>query len=286
MIETQTYMKVLPQSTLEKYEFLETGSAAQIASVINPGAFEDIVKVLDGFVLTSQLLLTKGGSRGPIPRLIDDAFEGLGWQEARVDLYKRAFLFPGQNASTVETDPLGVRANEFLISETYQQGYSVDNVKDRLALDIEWNPKDGNLDRDFAAYRAWHEEGLVDAAFLITRMQEDTKRIARDAWAGFVDRYPQYGQKTQPVDYGTTTTANFEKARERVLRGDLGTCPILVIGIGERTWDGVPWDGRKVQYFRDDGNMYLVDSFGDDLASVRWGLVSLRGEGANPQGGD
>lgn len=286
MIETQTYMRALPQSTLEKYEFLETGSAAQIASVINPGAFEDIVKVLDSFVLSSQLLLTKGGSRGPIPRLIDDAFESLGWQEARVDLYKRAFLFPGQNAPTVEADPLGARANEFLISETYQQGYSVDNVKERLALDVEWNPKDGNLDRDFAAYRAWHEEGLIDAAFLITRMQEDTKRIARNAWDDFIDRHPQYEEKTQPVDYGTTTTANFEKARERVLRGDLGTCPILVIGIGEKTWDGVPWDGRKVQYFRDDGNMYLVDSFAEETTSLRWELVSLRSEGMNSQDGD
>lgn len=275
MIETQTYQRVFPASILSKYEFLETGSAAQIASVVDAEAFRDIVDVLADFSLSSRLLLTKGGSRGAIPRLIDGAFERRGWIEARVDLYKRAFLFPGQNAPTVEGDPLGKRAADHLISETYQQGYSVDNVKERLAVDVEWNPKDGNLDRDFAAYRAWHDEGLIDAAFLITRVQEDTKRIARSAWNEFIDSHPEYREKAQPVDYGTTTTANFEKARERVLRGDLGTCPILVIGIGEKTWDRAPWDGKAVKYFKDEGVMYLVDSFSSEREPRRYETIAL-----------
>lgn len=275
MIATYSYKTILPQSVLEKYEFLETGSAARIAYAVNPKAFEDMVDVLDKFVLTSRLLLSKGGSRGPIPRLIDGAFEERGWMEARVDLYKRAFLFPGQNSSTVEDDPLGPRAENYLISETYQKGYSVDNVKDRLAVDVEWNPKDGNLDRDFSAYRAWHEEGLIDASFLITRMQEDTKRLAKREWSEFIATHTAFRSKAQPVDYGTSTTANFEKARERVLRGDLGTCPILVVGIGEKTWDGIPWDGRKVQYFKDDGNMCLVDCFVEDAEPFRYEIVSL-----------
>lgn len=275
MIETKTYLHTLPESILRKYEFLETGSAAQIASIVNPNAFRDILDVLDGFVLTSQLLLTKGGNRGPIPRLIDGAFEQRGWAEARVDLFKRAFLFPSQNAATVENDPLGSRADKFLISQTYQKGYAVDNVKERIAVDVEWNPKDGNLDRDFAAYRAWHEEGLIDAAFLITRIQEDTKHIARNAWSEFIDSHPQFEKEKQPVGYGTTTTANYEKARERVLRGDLGTCPILVVGIGEKTWDGKPWDGKKVQYFKEEGNMYLVDSFEAGAEPLRYEAIFL-----------
>ena len=275
MIETHTYIDSLPPSVLEKYEFLETGSAARIALATNPQAFQDIVDVLESFILTSQLLLTKGGSRGPIPRLIDGAFESRGWVEARVDLFKRAYLFPGQNALTVEGDPMGPRANRHLISETYQQGYSVDNVRDRIALDVEWNPKDGNLDRDFSAYRAWHQEGLIDAAFLITRMQDDTKRLARAAWEEFARVDLRAAGESQPVDYGTTTTANFEKARERVLRGDLGTCPILVIGIGEKTWDGVPWDGKKVQYLKDRGQMFLVDSFDRSPAPTLYGTVEL-----------
>lgn len=275
MIATDTYQSVLPPSVLEKYTFLETGSAARIAQAVSSDAFSDVVEVLESFVLTSQLLLTKGGSRGPIPRLIDGAFEDRGWIEARVDLYKRAFLFPGQHADTVEGDPLGAEANQHLISQTYQKGYSVDNVKDRLAVDVEWNPKDGNLDRDFAAYRAWHEEGLIDAAVLITRVQEETKRITREIWQTYTADHPEVAGTAQLVDYGTSTTANFEKARERVLRGDLGTCPILVVGIGEATWNGVPWDGRMVKYFREEGEMRLVDAFAYTAEPNVYGVVRL-----------
>ena len=273
MIETFTYRDVLPKGLLSRYTFMETGSAAKIADAVCGEAFAEVVGVLERFTLTSQLLLTKGGSRGPIPRIIDDAFEAKGWMEARVDLYKRAYLFPGQNAPTVKDDPLGERANEALISETYQQGYSVDNVKGRLALDVEWNPKDGNLDRDFSAYRAWHEEGLIDVAVLVTRMHRETSKITDDAWSEFITRHPEHAKRTQTVNYRTTTTANYEKARERVLRGDLGTCPILVVGIGEATWDGVPWDGRMVKYSSDDGQMYLVDAFAEDASPVAYAYI-------------
>lgn len=46
---------------------------------------------------------------------------------------------------------------------TESESYLIDNVKDRVALDIEWHAKDGNLDRDLAAYRAFYDTGLIDA---------------------------------------------------------------------------------------------------------------------------
>lgn len=248
MVETNTYNEVFPANILDKYTFMETGSASKIAEAVCPLELNDIIEVLNDFVLSSRLLLTKGGNRGPIPIILDGAFSDRGWIEARIDLYKRAFIFQGQNAPTVAEDPLGENANNHLVSETYQQGYSVDNVKGRIALDVEWNPKDGNLDRDFSAYRAWHNEGLIDLAILITRMHEETRVIADEAWAEFIEIEPDFASEKQTVDYRTTTTANFEKARERILRGDLGTCPILVIGIGKKTWDGLPWDGLAVKY--------------------------------------
>lgn len=274
MIETETYKDILPFKVLEKYAFMETGSAAKIAESVCPEEAKEIIEVLSNFVLTSRLLLTKGGSRGPIPRLIDGAFERRGWIEARVDLYKRAFMFPGHNASTVKDDPLGETANAHLVSETYQQGYSVDNVKRRVALDVEWNPKDGNLDRDFSAYRAWHEEGLIDVAVLITRMHEDTRTITDEAWRQFISSNPSLAANKQTVDYRTSTTANFEKAKERVLRGDLGTCPILVVGIGRSTWDGVPWDGKSVMYDKTLGKLMLHDVFMPSAIDVEYdGLI-------------
>ena len=261
MIETATYKDVFPQDILDRYTFMETGSAAKIAASVCPSETGDIIDVLRNFVLSSRLLLTKGGNRGPIPILIDGAFERRGWIEARVDLYKRAFMFPGQNAQTVKDNPLGEVANEHLVSETYQQGYSVDNVKGRVALDVEWNPKDGNLDRDFSAYRAWHNEGLIDVAVLITRIHEETRIITDNAWDQFISANPEFAGSKQTVEYRTTTTANFEKAKERVLRGDLGTCPILVVGIGKKTWDGKPWDGMAIKYDKNLGKLAVVNAF-------------------------
>lgn len=274
MIETFTYRDAFPAEILDRYTFMETGSATAIAKSVCSQEYLDIEDVLSKFFLTSQLLLTKGGSRGPIPRIIDGAFSSKGWIEARVDLYKRAFLFPGQNMSPAIDDPLGEYANRHVISEVYQQGYSVDNVKGRVALDVEWNPKDGNLDRDFSAYRAWHEEGLIDLCVLITRMHEDTKELADALWNNFIATNPQYKQEKQTVEYRTSTTANFEKARERVLRGDLGTCPILVVGIGKATWDGAPWDGRSVKYDKDDKKLYLEHTFDENLSKTPF-LLSI-----------
>ena len=64
MIETFTYRDVLPTGLLNRYTFMETGSAAKIADAVCSDAFAEVIGVLERFTLTSQLLLTKGGSRG------------------------------------------------------------------------------------------------------------------------------------------------------------------------------------------------------------------------------
>lgn len=238
-----TYEEVLPPTILSRYGIMETGSAAKIIAAICPDELADIIEVLDGFSLTSQLLLSPGGNRGPVPTILDSRFASHGWIEARVDTETKIYLFPGHNAHiSAEENPADYEDN--LTSRFYQRGYSVDNFKGRIALDVEWNPKDGNLDRDFAAYRAWFDTGVIAAAVLVVRMQDATKNLAKTVWDRYVIDHPEHGSKKQLVTYSTTTTANFEKARQRILRGDLGTCPVLVFGVSERTWDGQPWDGR------------------------------------------
>ena len=54
------------------------------------------------------------------------------------------------------------------MSEVASPSYRIDNVKGRVALDVEWHAKDGNLDRDIAAYRALYEAGVVDGAVMVT----------------------------------------------------------------------------------------------------------------------
>jgi hypothetical protein len=256
MQETYTYEEVLPQSVLSRYDIMEIGSAARIIQAVCPEEFNDIVEVLESFQLTAQLLLTPGGSRGPVPRIIDGMLQNRGWFEARVDLEKITYFFIGHDASvSAESNPAQYSDNRR--SRTYQRGYAIDNVKGRIAADVEWNPKDGNLDRDFAAYRAWYDEGIIVAAVLFTRIQESTKELTRSIWREYVDRNPELADMKQPVDYSTSTTANFEKAVQRIIRGDLGTCPILMFGIGKKAWDSVPWDGKVLVWNKNSRTLEL-----------------------------
>lgn len=255
MQETMTYQEVLPESILSKYEIMETGSAAKIIEAVCPSELAEIIAVLNEFELTADLLLSPGGNKGPVPTLIDGALHKLGWIEARVDLEKKVYFFQGHNTSlTAEDNDMP----ENLVSRIYQRGYAIDNVKGRLAADIEWNPKDGNLDRDFAAYRAWFDEGIIVAAILITRLHDSTKDLTRGIWADYIESHPEHADKKQPVDYRTTTTANYEKAVQRILRGDLGTCPILMFGIGEKAWNKIPWTGNALRWNKDTRELECV----------------------------
>lgn len=260
MIETFTYKEVISEDILQKYSFFETRSATKIAQALCPAEFEEIIDVLRRFELTPELLLSPGGNRGSVPTLIDGAFDEMGWQEARVDIARQAFYFPGHNSSLSASDDPSAY-DDYLISSTYQNGYSIDNVKGRVALDVEWNPKDGNLDRDFSAYRSWYEEGLIDVSFLITRVQSETKALAKELWDAYIALHPECSGHKQLVDYGTTTTSNYEKGAQRIIRGDLGSCPILMIGIGRDAWNKEPWRGTVLRWDKGSEAYATCDAF-------------------------
>jgi len=109
-------------------------------------------------------------------------------------------------------------------------------------LDVEWNAKDGNLDRDLSAYRAWHEAGVISAAVLITQDRLALKELANRIWASYQETLP-IGQRNPrlPVDLSTSTTTNLAKAALRVRRGVMGTCPLLVGAATQATWNGQPY---------------------------------------------
>src|SRR5690606_34730418 len=60
------------------------------------------------------------------------------------------------------------------------EGYKADWVKNRIAGDLEWNAKDGNLDRNFASYRSLYDSGFIDGAILVTRTQDDLRQLERE----------------------------------------------------------------------------------------------------------
>lgn len=214
---SESYVQFVPEQILRRYDWSETRNAAGILYATNREQFEQVMEVLDGFRLDEvRDIVQAGGNESAGPILLNTAFRERGWREGDYNqtLTSRLRLMP--YAAAGETEPL---EEETVVSSP---SYLVDNLRGRVALDVEWHAKDGNLDRDFAAYRALYEAGIIDVAVMVTTKREDLR-----AWALRLD--------PASTKWATSTTTNLTKAVPRLTRGDGGGCPILVAAICGRT---------------------------------------------------
>ncbi len=216
---TDSHLWHVPDHLRARYSWLEVRNAAAVLSASNPQGFADILTVLDAFELEASDLTTPGGNRGSIAIRLDGAFADLGWVPVRINT---EFTLTGV-----------VKAGRFhgqqvIESSVSSVGFEVDNFNGRVAVDVEWRAKDGNLDRDFSAYRALYDAGIIDGAVIITRDHYGILDLCRED-LGDMDAHKRLS---------TTTTTNTRAARPRLTRGDAGGCPVLVVGIGRETWNG------------------------------------------------
>jgi hypothetical protein len=231
MFETFTYdlPAVLPPAARNHWEFMETNSAAAVMQAVCPEEWADIVEVLSGYRLDPNSWLKPGGNRGDISAQIDEQFAQRGWRETRLDLETRGILYLKNGEKAGELPPV------------YQEGYLVDNFKNRIVLDVEWNAKDGNLDRDLASYRSWFEAGVISAGVIITKDRLSLLNLARRIWAEYQSTLDPAEHSRMPIDLTTSTVTAFDKAQMRVRRGVMGSCPVLIVGATEATWNGKPY---------------------------------------------
>jgi len=211
---TASYLVAVPDDVRAKFEWRETRNAAQIMSVTNPVEFAEVIDVLRDFGLLATDLTERGGNKSAIAKRLDTHFREMGWREGRHDTKVVSAL------RIMPYRPAGETQARVIETEVVNEGYKVDNVKGRVALDVEWNAKDGNLDRDVGAYRALYDAGIIDVGVIITRTQEPIRSLA--AMLGRID------------GFNTTTTTNLEKLEPRMTRGDAGGCPVLAIAITDR----------------------------------------------------
>lgn len=232
MFETHTYddPEVLPETARNHWVFLETNSACAVIKAVCPDEWRDIVGVLSSYRLDPQYWLKAGGNRGDIAEQLDGEFHKRGWQEARLDLSTRGILFSKDSTKLGE------------LPQVYQEGYLVDNFKNRIVLDVEWNAKDGNLDRDLASYRSWFEAGVISAGVIITKDRLPLLDLARQLWSDYQLTLPDNKRVDKlPIDLKTSTVTAFDKAQMRVRRGVMGSCPVLIIAANKSTWNGQPF---------------------------------------------
>jgi len=232
---TESWKRVIPEELHDRYRFVETRNAATNFAAAHPLEFDEMVQVLAAFRIDVDRIVRPGGSKHLIAAELDEAFREFGWREARYDqsLRTRLVLQPYHRVGEVG-ETVRESLNEY-------SGHKIDNVKGRVGLDVEWNPKDGNLDRDFGNFRALYEGGALDVGVILTRMAEGMRSLWVDTIATAktldVSGTPTFAarlDKTPDDPLGTSTTSNFEKLVPRIERGDGGGCPILAVAITER----------------------------------------------------
>lgn len=213
---TTSYEAAIPAAIRARFELREVRNAAAILAATNPAAFAEIVGVLAKFRLEATDITEPGGGKSRLAIRVDETFRKLGWREGRHDTHVKSVL------SLQPYHPAGEHEAEVVETQVMNIGYKVDNVKDRVALDVEWNAKDGNLDRDVGAYRALYDGGIIDAGVILTRSFESIRHLAIALG--------------RPGAFGTTTTTTIDKLVPRMTRGDGGGCPILAVAITDRCY--------------------------------------------------
>lgn len=212
---TTSYSEQFSEPIRTRYEFRETRNAAAILRSTNLAELNSLIAKLDTFSLSETDVTGAGGNESDLVSRLNDIFRRDGWREGRCDTRITAALklSPYQPAGETETREI--------TTEVENKGYKVDHIRARVALDVEWNAKDGNLDRDIGAYRALYDAGIIDLGIIITRTHADLRAAA-------LQRNPN------STKFATSTTTNLDKLVPRLTRGDAGGCPVLAIAITAR----------------------------------------------------
>ncbi len=217
---TASYDTSFQPELLERYRFAEVRNAAAILSAVAPSCRRDLDDVLAGFELTAAHLLDAGGNKSQVARELDLAFRELGWRETGLVL---------DIVGALTSHPWGGSEAQVETAKFPGETHKIDNFRDRVAVEVEWNAKDGNLDRDLAAFRAMYDAGFVDAAVVITRHHASTRHAAN-----YLARH--FGLVKPTERFTTTTTTNLERLTWRLGRGDAGGCPVLAVAISQQTY--------------------------------------------------
>jgi restriction endonuclease BglII len=229
---TESYKDVIPQAILDRFEWAEVRNAAAVLKSTNPDEFQDLIEVLDAFQLEPLDILFPGGQKSRLAARVDLQFRQKGWREGQHDttvvtvLRRMPWRAAGEKKPGVDT------------FTTENPGYKVDNVKGTVALDVEWNAKDGNLDRDVGQYRTLHDSAVIDVAVMITRDFDTIMGLAT--------------RLGRPDPFGGTTTTTLTKLSPRLGRGAAGGCPVLAIAITDRPYVGTPASEAEAKRIADE----------------------------------
>lgn len=182
----------LPEFIRENYEVHEWKHATAILEHDFPAEWQDIIDVLTDFRLRKSYIATGGGNKSDVAGVLDRAFFLKGWREKD---FQTQVVVDG-NAIDSPT-------------------HKVDCLKNRIALEIEWNNKDPFYDRDLNNFRLLFELRAISVGIIVTRCDE-LQSIFNSLGRG--------------ASYGASTT-HMSRLLRRLEGGSGGGCPVLAFGI-------------------------------------------------------
>lgn len=224
----------LPSSVLKKFRVASYRKAASILKYGMPDEFSEVVRALEAFEITTEMIRKPGGNESDIPKVISGLLRPLNWHETTIsgDLHiKRTWR--EEVGKDRRGKPVTAEQSSTYIREKFLDGHKIDYVKNRLAFDFEWNSKDQTFDRDLYAFAAFAEAGAIDAAVIVTRdtslndvFRELGQALDKNGNPDFKDGKPV---PLMPK-YGASTTW-WGKLIYRLNAGRNGGCPVLALGI-------------------------------------------------------
>ena len=206
--------KWFPPELRTKYDFYNYNHAAEILSQSFPVEFVELIDALDHFQISVDEIVKKGGNETPIPPKFNAMLDPLGWQEIRIsgDLIIKFFPRKGDKKGKFSKEEFDKK-----IIHNYIDGHNIDFIKNRVAIDVEWNSKDQTFDRDLFAMRTYYECDIISVGIIITRSEK-------------LNLVFDHLGKNVKDKYGASTTW-MGKLIPRLDSRRHGGCPILAIGI-------------------------------------------------------
>jgi hypothetical protein len=186
-------LNLIPTSIRNKYHYDERGHATAILAHDFPQEFRDICDCLDSFILKKSEILTRGGAKSPIAITIDNFLFNRQWREKSFNIEIR-----------VDGNPIPIPTHK------------IDDFKNDVGIEVEWNNKTEFYDRDLNNFRLLHDLHVLSVGVIITRLTE-LQRLFNALHKG--------------KSYGASTT-HWDKLIPKVDGGGAGGCPLLLIGMG------------------------------------------------------
>jgi len=189
-------LDLIPAKLRKKFTIDEREHAVSILASDFPNELKDILDLLEWFFLKKSAIVKPGGRLSTISESIDEFLQApvRGWAEKRFD-------------TKLVVDGVQIP----------NPTHKIDNYKNRVAFEVEWNNKTEFYDRDLNNFRILRNLKTLSIGVIFTRLTE-----LQDIFNGL----------GRGSSYGASTT-HWDKLIPKVDGGGAGGCPLLLIGMGK-----------------------------------------------------